>query len=980
MTPRIRDTDMLSPIRQGVGSVQNLSYLAISGVLDTPLQIYVREVLRDGHYQGSRPPIVLSDPASSSDLIVTGRSPDTGLQIYNPLHLEVVRVFDLTTLHHLSGILRSLPAEFSRRGNTCFVHKGLYGSQLPLPLQIARDICGSHLAGRKQLADPGLNTLTFTARHVLRLGARAGSFAETLANTSTLNTIDFPDMSEDEVEHDNEAMWALTHQLWRRAPGQLPSTWSPWQAWLFSENVRRTILVCNILLGVYTSLRRGYAIHSLCIEALPFDMRTQLWDAHSETSWLAAVSHVPEPSLVTFRQFVALKQPTLNDEPEFEKLLLLAFKEQDGLARIITGELEREELEYLATNPVCTETAVPADPTCRISWRGLQRMPNKLPSLPILSHLSKSSNNVENPEVRFHKLAQQRQSDSKDRREVLSTRYQQLILEFLRPTNLLLRGHARLNKLNQGHMWTTATSRPTGNGLSMVQRCLPRVLRRIIARLERKTSARHETLAFESTGPTKCEEVGGSDLAVSGTRCNFIASENEELPPIDKAIRSLAMDQAEPTDELSTIGHATSLPSSTNDKKQTAQSEKKLAEYYKWRSRMQGKLSILHQTLDPLVTLSLYNAKESPLYRLPDETLLILLRFSSQDELSFFFLRQTSRRFRRLIDGCEFRDHPFSLYEKYRPCKYLYAFEKRPPTRIFGDLGRHCFETSFGKRYRNLKMLGELATRLRKDQLCIECQEGFRRSYQAERSTVYEFAAQNTRDWVHCSSCAPHHPSSAFSPNEKQKKDAQRICVAKKGHIRLYQHGIIGWSDIEPYLTQPACEETTVIRLKTCRHPSHSRNCSWENPWPAALFHISKHSNGYLRLSCAVHTGSVFSFNNTKDAKFSAGEMRAAIRSFRADAAQFIVPERALGHLPEMEHLSRDFECLHFEEPRVPSTPVAASRVADVAANRVTPLPWRHISGQGSHTIHEKTWVCDIQTYTQYSPADSGLVATGTMH
>ncbi|KAJ3529841.1 hypothetical protein NM208_g9582 [Fusarium decemcellulare] len=189
MTPRIRDTDMLSPIRQGVGSVQNLSYLAISGVLDTPLQIYVREVLRDGHYQGSRPPIVLSDPASSSDLIVTGRSPDTGLQIYNPLHLEVVRVFDLTTLHHLSGILRSLPAEFSRRGNTCFVHKGLYGSQLPLPLQIARDICGSHLAGRKQLADPGLNTLTFTARHVLRLGARAGSFAETLAYAQAISLV-----------------------------------------------------------------------------------------------------------------------------------------------------------------------------------------------------------------------------------------------------------------------------------------------------------------------------------------------------------------------------------------------------------------------------------------------------------------------------------------------------------------------------------------------------------------------------------------------------------------------------------------------------------------------------------------------------------------------------------------------------------------------------------------------------------------------
>ncbi|KAF5009964.1 hypothetical protein FDECE_3871 [Fusarium decemcellulare] len=315
MPPRIRDTNYLSSIRKpqkldGVTSAQNLLYLAARGVLDTAFQTYVRQVLCDGRYQGSRPPIVVSDPASLSGLTVMGRSLDTGLQIYDPLHLEVVRVFDLTTLHQLSGILRSFPAEFSKSGSTSFVHFGLYGSHLPLPLQVVREICGSYMAGRNQLAGPWLSTFTFTVRHVLRLATQAGSFADTLAYAQAISLLqiirllDFPDLSEDDVERDNEAMWALTHQLWQRAPSQLPISLSPWQAWLFSENVRRTILVCNILLGVYASSRRGYTIHSLCIEALPFDMRTQLWDANSERSWLAAASYVSKPSLVTFRQFL----------------------------------------------------------------------------------------------------------------------------------------------------------------------------------------------------------------------------------------------------------------------------------------------------------------------------------------------------------------------------------------------------------------------------------------------------------------------------------------------------------------------------------------------------------------------------------------------------------------------------------------------------------------------------------------------------
>ena len=332
----VRDTKYSRSISKpgktdGVGSEQRLSDLAVRGVLDTTLQIHIRQVLRNGHYQGSRPPILVSDPFTLRDLTVRGNSTDTGLQIYNPLHLEIVRVYSVATLDHMSAILRRFPAEFSERGTTAFVHLGLYGSYIPLPLQVARDVCGSYQLHDVKLPGIRPNTLRFTIGHLLQLAAKAGSFADTLAYAQAINLLqiirllEYPEISEDHVERDNKAVWELTHQLWQRAPTQLPSTLSPWQAWLFSENVRRTILVCNILLGVYSSFKRGYTIHPLCIEALPFDMRTQLWDAESERAWQATVSKYPDPSLVTLRQYIALRQPTHADS-EFEKLLLLSYE------------------------------------------------------------------------------------------------------------------------------------------------------------------------------------------------------------------------------------------------------------------------------------------------------------------------------------------------------------------------------------------------------------------------------------------------------------------------------------------------------------------------------------------------------------------------------------------------------------------------------------------------------------------------------
>ncbi|KAF5642260.1 uncharacterized protein FTJAE_3735 [Fusarium tjaetaba] len=235
---------------------QSLSRLLAHGVLDTRLQIFIRQVLSNDSYDGSRPP----DLARLNSSRVMSRPMNNGLQIFNPLHLEIVRVFDQTTLHHLSDILRSFPSQFVEHGKTAFIHSALYTPSLPPPLEEVHDVCYSyHIAG-DYLASSRLSALRLTIRRLLRLSKRTSTFADTLAYAQAISLaqiirlLECNDTNEDEIERDNEEMWALTHTLWQHAPTQLPSSLSPWKAWLFSENFFKK--------GIYDAftLRGGSAV------------------------------------------------------------------------------------------------------------------------------------------------------------------------------------------------------------------------------------------------------------------------------------------------------------------------------------------------------------------------------------------------------------------------------------------------------------------------------------------------------------------------------------------------------------------------------------------------------------------------------------------------------------------------------------------------------------------------------------------------
>lgn len=80
---------------------------------------------------------------------------------------------------------------------------------------------------------------------------------------------------------------AWTESLLASAQTKMPPDQSPWQAWLFGESVRRTIIMSYTLVMSISSFQYGYCSHWLFLESLPFDKRVGLWMAGSPQDWIA---------------------------------------------------------------------------------------------------------------------------------------------------------------------------------------------------------------------------------------------------------------------------------------------------------------------------------------------------------------------------------------------------------------------------------------------------------------------------------------------------------------------------------------------------------------------------------------------------------------------------------------------------------------------------------------------------------------------
>ncbi|KAL6358071.1 hypothetical protein LRP88_08251 [Fusarium phalaenopsidis] len=89
-------------------------------------------------------------------------------------------------------------------------------------------------------------------------------------------------------------------------------------------------------------------------------------------------------------------------------------------------------------------------------------------------------------------------------------------------------------------------------------------------------------------------------------------------------------------------------PGDKNDSEENEQAElyhtTTSPEFLQWRKQVQAKLSILEQNIDPLVARHQYNLENSRIYSIPEEILVMAMRFlNDEDAAALFCLRQVSR-------------------------------------------------------------------------------------------------------------------------------------------------------------------------------------------------------------------------------------------------------------------------------------------------------------------------------------------------
>ncbi|KAJ5597599.1 hypothetical protein N7537_007683 [Penicillium hordei] len=257
-------------------------------------------------------------------------------QIHAPLQLEIVKEYDPNIIRFLVTGLRDLPVDFVETGKTLFIHPDLYPNGLPPPVRGVHNICRLNMqtgqTGRMSVTL--LSMLRPYSADLYRRLSHAATFEELLACSQALVLIQcMLVLNEDGnacpySEAISVMLAGIAGKLWQQAPIQLPQTLSPRCAWLLAESVRRTIIVCFMLRSAYSLNTRNYSVRTPFIDSLPFDLRTNLWDEHSETAWQNALSDT-EGSMVSLNEWSdGLAAGRVHDVSCFSGLILAACKGQ----------------------------------------------------------------------------------------------------------------------------------------------------------------------------------------------------------------------------------------------------------------------------------------------------------------------------------------------------------------------------------------------------------------------------------------------------------------------------------------------------------------------------------------------------------------------------------------------------------------------------------------------------------------------------
>lgn len=258
-------------------------------------------------------------------------------QIETSLRLEITKEFQASVIQFLVNSMQAFPATFITDRKTLFIHPDGYWHSMPGAVKNAFELCNIYVKSKFREKTDGVyievaSLLREKSASFFFHFNHASTFDELLGCAQSLILMQCILVLQ-ENDHEkyannvSDALEGIAIRLWQQAPIQLPSMMNPRRAWLLAESVRRTIIIALVLRSAYSLNKRKRSARTPFVEALPFDLRTHLWDADPEEDWEPEASLSSTENMISLYEYSgALESGRFHQPSHFGALILAACK------------------------------------------------------------------------------------------------------------------------------------------------------------------------------------------------------------------------------------------------------------------------------------------------------------------------------------------------------------------------------------------------------------------------------------------------------------------------------------------------------------------------------------------------------------------------------------------------------------------------------------------------------------------------------
>ena len=252
--------------------------------------------------------------------------------IWAPSYLNNKQVTFL--ISRLCGLVSTLV--FS--GHNTFIHHNLYSKRQPTAFDDSCSLSALYLSKTSQNI-PIITRSIATKVSSLVAGSKTWSLAEHLAAVQAMIIYQAMRLFDPALNvqaaaaAQNRLLESWTATLWKRSFNEPASFDSAWEAWVFYESLRRTVLVSVFLRAGWSCLiRDGLCDQVAVLAKLPLNRYEGLWDVDEIEFEMREVENRKRPELVAYGEFAAeWKGGSGNVEAltEFHRMLLAACRGGD---------------------------------------------------------------------------------------------------------------------------------------------------------------------------------------------------------------------------------------------------------------------------------------------------------------------------------------------------------------------------------------------------------------------------------------------------------------------------------------------------------------------------------------------------------------------------------------------------------------------------------------------------------------------------